>query len=181
MANQVSPFLRRGLQWGRGFSAAERENDPPLPLPDFYTAASMGPRLLIRGEKANKKAAEEAAKASMGPRLLSRGEAYAAASAPRRDRLQWGRGFSAAERNNAHAAALAAVSGFNGAAASQPRRVEAMNDRDNATVGFNGAAASQPRREYLRNSNKRKGLNRLLRAARSTFLLNAVVSPMQDS
>ena len=46
---------------------------------------------------------------------------------------------------------------------------------------FNGAAASQPRREYLCNFNERKGLNRLLRAARSMFLLNAVVGPMQDS
>ena len=46
---------------------------------------------------------------------------------------------------------------------------------------FNGAAAFQPRREYLRNFNERKGLNRLLRAARSMFLLNAVVGPMQDS
>ena len=54
------------------------------------------------------------------------------------------------------------------------------SDRD-CFACFNGAAASQPRREYLRNFNKRKGLNRLLRAARSTFLLNAVVSPMQDS
>ena len=47
--------------------------------------------------------------------------------------------------------------------------------------GFNGAAASQPRREYLCNFNESKRLNRLLRAARSMFLLNAVVGPMQDS
>jgi len=46
---------------------------------------------------------------------------------------------------------------------------------------FNGAAARKPRREYLRNFNERKGLNRILRPAHSTLLLNAVVSPMQNS
>ena len=71
--------------------------------------------------------------------------------------LQWGRGFSAAE--------------------SWPYRRLSMA----SLAGFNGAAASQPRREYLCNFNERKGLNRLLRAARSMFLLNAVVGPMQDS
>ena len=70
---------------------------------------------------------------------------------------------------------------FNGAAASQPRRGNVAARSSNERQGFNGAAASQPRREYLCNFNERKGLNRLLRAARSMFLLNAVVGPMQDS
>ena len=71
---------------------------------------------------------------------------------------------------------------FNGAAASQPRRETGSPYVPNLILRrFNGAAASQPRREYLCNFNARKGLNRLLRAARSMFLLNAVVGPMQDS
>ena len=70
---------------------------------------------------------------------------------------------------------------FNGAAAFQPRKAHTVSTGRCSSMSFNGAAAFQPRREYLRNFNERKGLNRLLRAARSMFLLNAVVGPMQDS
>ena len=94
--------------------------------------------------------------ASMGPRLLSRGEMLVTVNVVPAKTLQWGRGFSAAESPPA---------------SSGPGHI----------VGFNGAAASQPRREYLRNFNERKGLNRILRPAHSTLLLNAVVSPMQNS
>ena len=88
--------------------------------------ASMGPRLLSRGENLGNPENPALVPASMGPRLLSRGEYQrslvtlefttgfngAAASQPRRvdgrtlrryrfRKLQWGRGFSAAERKGA--------------------------------------------------------------------------------
>ncbi len=89
--------------------------------------ASMGPRLLSRGETQPSRQRLSVDTASMGPRLLSRGESSraailstdqprfngAAASQPRREphrvafrqrwsRLQWGRGFSAAESSCRH-------------------------------------------------------------------------------
>ena len=44
--------------------------------------ASMGPRLISRGEAAIEGAVDEAVKASMGPRLISRGECYSPPPAP---------------------------------------------------------------------------------------------------
>ncbi len=141
----------------------------------FNGAAASQPR---RAGTASRRCAER--RASMGPRLLSRGEWTQAWSECDGCSLQWGRGFSAAERLTS-ALVSSRYTCFNGAAASQPRRGHKAKRKLPQIMGFNGAAASQPRREYLRNFNERKGLNRLLRAARSTFLLNAVVSPMQDS
>ena len=85
------------LQWGRGFSAAERAGTvavPSVTLPrfngaaasqprrgygptpdaDLFQGASMGPRLLSRGETIYECRGILRLIASMGPRLLSRGE-----------------------------------------------------------------------------------------------------------
>jgi len=122
----ASSCLVPSLQWGRGFGAAERlvEDDRRRPR---ARRASMGPRLRSRGKRQKQRAdaAEQRLSASMGPRLRSRGKRHhgnrklhlrsrprfngAAASEPRKVtepapvfafwwRLQWGRGFGAAER-----------------------------------------------------------------------------------
>ena len=185
---------RTPLQWGRGFSAAEtvevgrRRCVGPV--------ASMGPRLFSRGNTLLLASVFVALRASMGPRLFSRGnnpdcEAVesafvsfngAAAFQPRKlqghntgppriARLQWGRGFSAAETCRLLGRWRGACTRFNGAAAFQPRKRESPGawaaSPGSASMGprlfsrgngqrasrpaglshrFNGAAAFQPRK-----------------------------------
>ena len=133
----------------------------------------MGPRLFSRGNaRLMPHAAAAAFGASMGPRLFSRGNERARRRCTRpASWLQWGRGsFS---RGNTLASAklivdLSAASmgprlfsrgncgrprrmdavgtGFNGAAAVQPRKCAAQAAGDTARQSFNGAAALQPRK-----------------------------------
>ena len=145
------------LQWGRGFSAAER----PCAVRSVHLPpqASMGPRLLSRGgspygdgsksnmvlqwgrgfSAAERWAAHPAAGATAcfnGPRLLSRGEAILHSVAVMKpDTLQWGRGFSAAERTP-RCRTCSRRRCFNGAAASQPRREVSVHK----TLGRYGAS-----------------------------------------
>ena len=83
--------------------------------------ASMGPRLFSRGEIGEGWYWSQGIEASMGPRLFSRGEFMLAAAPAHADTLQWGRGFSAAERRTRRRG-CATTASFNGAAAFQPRR-----------------------------------------------------------
>ena len=91
----LDQVLFHGLQWGRGFDAAESRLDPSEPdhALGFNGAAALTPR---KAQHASAHRMHRAA--SMGPRLLSRGETGAG--------MQQGN----------------AMRGFNGAAASQPRR-----------------------------------------------------------
>ena len=109
------------LQWGRGCSAAECRQSAATEAdqrPRFNGAAAVQPR---NGGGEGLGDMPEAW-ASMGPRLFSRGmlAADSVASIPR-DWLQWGRGCSAAEWCSGLRAAERTRSGFNGAAAVQPR------------------------------------------------------------
>ena len=60
------------LQWGRGWLTAE--SMILLRAQATRDRASMGPRLVDRGEEANKVAYYGVGMASMGPRLVDRGE-----------------------------------------------------------------------------------------------------------
>ncbi len=106
------------LQWGRGFWAAEmvggvgagveatgfngaadfgpRKSAITARL-DGLAAASMGPRILGRGNVRHRWAAAGGYCASMGPRILGRGNARGSIAIPLQNVLQWGRGFWAAE------------------------------------------------------------------------------------
>ena len=107
-----------GLQWGRGFSAAESIrvliyagsyrcfNGAAAFQPRKVTSAStgamsatasMGPRLFSRGKDDKYLHIVQAIEASMGPRLFSRGKLSLPRSPISFTVLQWGRGFSAAE------------------------------------------------------------------------------------
>ncbi len=113
---------RTRLQWGRGFSAAEisrSEADRCRERWGFNGAAAFQPR----------KSALRRARprwfggASMGPRLFSRGNPVHRLQRPRGQlRLQWGRGFSAAEIRSTATSSTVASTRFNGAAAFQPRK-----------------------------------------------------------
>jgi len=106
------------LQWGRGWTAAEGclTVQPVLGLYCFNGAAagqprkdhetgtwyvdksaSMGPRLDSRGRRAVRWARCERGRASMGPRLDSRGRTTIRCVRTNATRLQWGRGWTAAE------------------------------------------------------------------------------------
>ena len=89
-------------------------------------AASMGPRPFSRGnaDGSVRRDAALATRASMGPRPFSRGNGGATAGNARVTTvwLQWGRGLSAAEMLRAVAHGRYTRSGFNGAAAFQPRK-----------------------------------------------------------
>jgi len=141
---RAKPWPSCPLQWGRGFSAAESSTCPHTT--HFLGRASMGPRLLSRGVRSE----------LLGRSLHVRRFNGAAASQPRSQRqghsrehpvakLQWGRGFSAAE------SAVAAVVASERALASMGPRLlsRGVSGRLFACVasipGFNGAAASQPR------------------------------------
>ena len=137
------------LQWGRGRMAAE--GSPRSSTPAWGRAASMGPRPDGRGRP-------------FGVLTFSFGSS-----------LQWGRGRMAAE-GRVVGLVVAALAGFNGAAAGWPRkdhgarRAHRQHDRFNgaaagwprkgkyaqicssAQTGFNGAAAGWPRKEHAGNS-----------------------------
>ena len=163
---QFNNFLR--LQWGRGFSAAE---SPPSRSPSnlatllqwgrgFSAAesgeacrrlvhearASMGPRLFSRGKGVPGHGNRHQAYASMGPRLFSRGKRSMPRRRDRQVRLQWGRGFSAAESSSLRSRGDTERASFNGAAAFQPRKGMEYSALPYRIVCFNGAAAFQPRK-----------------------------------
>ena len=131
------------LQWGRGCSAAEgKRQSGILPLGLRFNGAaavqprkamescahrcmegaSMGPRLFSRGRNDADPARTADHGASMGPRLFSRGR-----SARKRRRVE-------------------KTSGFNGAAAVQPRKANTAWKPFTIIACFNGAAAVQPRK-----------------------------------
>ena len=139
------------LQWGRGCSAAEMcrrvgptisfftrfngaaavqplrlwTNRPPVPrFCGFNGAAAVQPR---RCEAQGKRTRSQRP-ASMGPRLFSRGdERRYLTDISLGKLLQWGRGCSAAEMCTTCSGSRWKNSGFNGAAAVQPRRYYAPN------------------------------------------------------
>ena len=158
------------LQWGRGFSAAESHT--ALTVHNRDTALQWG-RGFSAAERRRPFPGLRPGRASMGPRLFSRGETHptlfpleifrfngAAAFQPRRAQhdttcavhsnisLQWGRGFSAAERFRLRRFLRPAQS-FNGAAAFQPRRGCTRLPNSPLMKCFNGAAAFQPRRDWF--------------------------------
>ena len=87
---------RAALQWGRGSSAAECRRQ--LGGGHLGAPASMGPRLFSRGMRDARPRGRQPRHASMGPRLFSRGMwTTTHFGGSRSERLQWGRGSSAAE------------------------------------------------------------------------------------
>ena len=86
----------------------------------------------------------------MGPRLFSRGNPGAGTTGQVTDvRLQWGRGFSAAETRCRAITSRWSRARFNGAAAFQPRKPQPADQYpQGAWRGFNGAAAFQPRKLF---------------------------------
>ncbi len=106
------------LQWGRGSRAAEtKENE----IMGKLAEASMGPRLASRGNACGAGLCDGQASASMGPRLASRGNGLTALKTLDLCGLQWGRGSRAAETARRRSRRRRA-SGFNGAAAREPRK-----------------------------------------------------------
>ena len=143
--NRIPPKDSAWLQWGRGFAATEGR----LSRERVYPARSP---------------------ASMGPWLRSHGRLPAAVGTPPRQMLQWGRGFAATEGVDCRQAGIVKTS-FNGAVASQPRKVPLRwcppawhepslqwgrgfaategstgRSRSRSPSSFNGAVASQPRK-----------------------------------
>src|SRR5207248_1957344 len=88
--------------------------------------ASMGPRLISRGNVTWRRRRPSVARASMGPRLISRGNTAGGGAGGNATVLQWGRGSSAAEMWVQHAGGVVGP-GFNGAAAHQPRKWWTVN------------------------------------------------------
>ncbi len=93
---QTALLIRGMLQWGRGFSAAEMPSGSvsyALTRSRFNGAAAFQPR------KCGPFLAVSVTitQASMGPRLFSRGNPGRSRTPSAAFRLQWGRGFSAAE------------------------------------------------------------------------------------
>jgi len=89
------PTRPRWLQWGRGWTAAEGGR-----LGCWWSRgirASMGPRLDSRGRRLNAGLHLTQRDASMGPRLDSRGRCCSIQPPSAVQRLQWGRGWTAAE------------------------------------------------------------------------------------
>jgi len=149
------------LQWGRGCSAAERTATDPVFL-EYMTlqwgrgcsAAESRPRGIGRkywAGRFNGAAAVQPRKdaiglhvragrqASMGPRLFSRGKMRQGCPVVLDEMLQWGRGCSAAERRRDAFRRRDGPSGFNGAAAVQPRKgggcLQARDDATKASMG----------------------------------------------
>ena len=110
---------RSRLQWSRGITAAETIANHPRTV---HLTASMEPRHHCRGKPT--------------PRTRNR---YLGAA------LQWSRGITAAE-TPASTSRLSHAIGFNGAAASLPRKPGRDGPQQDCCVGFNGAAASLPRK-----------------------------------
>ncbi len=158
------------LQWGRGLSAAEmcRSRSPARRRRRcFNGAAAFQPRKSGSREQEGKDDGCVNGAAAFQPRKW----AYAAGALASIDRLQWGRGLSAAEMAAAifqklHLSArlqwgrgLSAAeigmeachfpdrnTGFNGAAAFNPRKCAGGAALVRAGSCFNGAAAFQPRK-----------------------------------
>ena len=105
----------------------------------FNGAAAVQPR-----EPEQKQLATGSIEASMGPRLFSRGNGQSWRDFKDSLKLQWGRGCSAAGTTYLSVGEKR-LSGFNGAAAVQPREPHKIGDLEKATFCFNGAAAVQPR------------------------------------
>ena len=82
----------------------------------------------------------------MGPRFLNRGKVEWHIIDDGLNLLQWGRGFSTAERAAAEMIETAPSAGFNGAAVSQPRKAGRTPHVPANPTSFNGAAVSQPRK-----------------------------------
>ena len=82
----------------------------------------------------------------MVPRLFSRGKSRSPAATVAPPRLQWCRGFSAAESRLTLRLPDLDLGCFNGAAAFQPRKGGGRGSRAGPPACFNGAAAFQPRK-----------------------------------
>jgi len=140
----------RPLQWGRGCSAAERLNGRRLvhAWQGFNGAAAVQPRKdYCQHEDCTWKLA------SMGPRLFSRGKLPPPPSVSYTIPLQWGRGCSAAERPAQADRHRGGLRSFNGAAAVQPRKDDALSvivaKRSRLQWG-RGCSAAERRRPALR-------------------------------
>ena len=165
----TSPVPIAGLQWGRGSSAAEGHSVLVLPLTAscFNGAAALQPRKAQGVELGLRHRC-----ASMGPRLFSRGRVRVCNQVPlERQLLQWGRGSSAAEGCDWHAAGCTAEcasmgprlfsrgrgrkhtsAGEDKRASMGPRlfsrgRMPLRCCETRTEGGFNGAAALQPRKD----------------------------------
>jgi len=156
------------LQWGRGFSSAEtpasdrarpvrwcfngaadshpRKRQERLPEARRGPPASMGPRILIRGNHRLDQSRMRVFEASMGPRILIRGNV--------KDEAVWGIGYTASMgpriliRGNHvryHTNSIGMLS-FNGAADSHPRKQRYWHTQHHTSSSFNGAADSHPRK-----------------------------------
>src|SRR3990172_564718 len=139
------------LQWGRGFSAAERGAN--VTNRGQESAASMGPRLFSRGKQYVKDQTEAVCLASMGPRLFSRGKDVGAALAEIRDRASMGpRLFSRGKETCGTSPFLeAALASMGPRLFSRGKEMERYNERKD-WIGFNGAAAFQPRKDGKRHT-----------------------------
>jgi len=139
---------RRRLQWGRGCSAAERATGQVghrHPVISFNGAAAVQPRKGVCLQ-INIRIVE----ASMGPRLFSRGkEARAAGAASPAAALQWGRGCSAAERVGADCIGADKLKLQWGRGCSAAESFPPGPPWGPRRTGFNGAAAVQPRKGAL--------------------------------
>ena len=166
-ADDVTAFL----QWDRGSRAAEAAattRDSPPPASFNGTAAreprkrrrkrgehtmkwfpSMGPRLASRGSGGFEARAGGERGPSMGPRLASRGSQRTGAIFKSRFGLQWDRGSRAAEAL-ATASQVSPWLAFNGTAAREPRKLQAMVAHRIPRVAFNGTAAREPRKRQIR-------------------------------
>src|SRR5690606_38806548 len=129
------------LQWGRGLATAEGDRHP---VDGNTTAghASMGPRPRDRGRSHRSLAlTDQGEQASMGPRPRDRGRLQKQLiTVPfTGGLLQWGRGLATAEGSSCTDQPSPASAGFNGAAASRPRKAaEALRrvvDRKLASMG----------------------------------------------
>jgi len=100
-----SKSLRGGLQWGRGFVAAEtHDNGETLDIPPL---ASMGPRLCSRGDPPRAGGLGGLVWLQWGRGFVAAETAIAQLEKWVSDvELQWGRGFVAAETRNAPASLL---------------------------------------------------------------------------
>src|SRR3990172_8912217 len=87
------------LQWGRGSSSAETRL--PGDVGAVRHAASMGPRIFIRGNMVRMSDSFVLPIASMGPRIFIRGNIRKSGNLRLGAGLQWGRGSSSAETRSA--------------------------------------------------------------------------------
>src|SRR5213592_739488 len=128
-----------------GAAADQPRKYSPLRTNGPTFEASMGPRLISRGNGDRSVHARRQVRASMGPRLITRGNVLHGqyymkpVSASMGPRL--------ISRGNPRALAEKCPRpGFNGAAADQPRKSPRTSSRPPRCSSFNGAAADQPRK-----------------------------------